>query len=226
MTQVINQTLSIPPIDIAAPETTETFTCAMGCFWAPDCMFGAMDGVVRTRVGYAGGTTEYPTYRNLGDHIETIQIDYDPEKISYEQLLDIFWNSHKPTRTVWKRQYTSALFFQDDNQEKLTRESREKIASKLDEKVNTELIGLKMFHMAEMYHQKYHLQGYEGLMIEYRDIYNNSIGDIINSTSAARVNGFIGGYGDISQFEKVFSDLGLSDDSFKLLTNIIKRNRR
>ena len=155
---------AIPPIDQSAPKNVETFTCAVGCFWGPDCRFGAMKGVVRTRVGYAGGTTPNPTYRNIGDHIETIQIDYDPERITYRQMLDMFWKSHNPARTVWKRQYASALFLENEHQEKLARETRDDIASMIEEKIQTEIIPLDKFYMAERYHQKYHLQGYEELM--------------------------------------------------------------
>lgn len=226
MSQIITDLASnkrMPPIDISAPKEIETLTCAMGCFWGPDCRFGAMDGVVRTRVGYAGGTTPNPTYHNIGDHIETIQIDYDPQKISYGQMLEVFWNGHKPTRTVWKRQYASALFFHNDHQEKLARETRDRISSDLGEEVRTELISFSEFYMAEMYHQKYHLQGYEELMAEYRSIYL-SLGDIVNSTSVARVNGYIGGYGNIRQFEQIFPLLGLSDDKQDFLKNIIKKN--
>ncbi|GJM15518.1 MAG: methionine sulfoxide reductase [Thermodesulfobacteriota bacterium] len=221
----INTSNVVPAIDISAPQNIETLTCAMGCFWGPDCRFGAMDGVVRTRVGYAGGTTDNPTYHSIGDHIETIQIDYDPQKISYEQMLEVFWNGHKPTRTVWKRQYASALFFHNDHQEKLATQTRDNLSSDLGEEVKTELIAFSRFYMAEMYHQKYHLQGYEELITEYRTMYP-SLGDIVNSTSAARVNGYIGGYGNARQFEEIFSQLGLSDDRQDLLKNIINKNQR
>ncbi len=221
----LNTSTALPPIDVSAPKKIETLTCAMGCFWGPDCRFGAMDGVIRTRVGYAGGTTPDPTYHNIGDHIETIQVDYDPKKISYEEMVNIFWDNHKPTRMVWKRQYASALFFHDEHQEKVARETRDRIESNLGEKVNTELIPFTKFYMAEMYHQKYHLQGYEELMNEYRAMYP-SLGDIVNSTSAARVNGYIGGYGNISQLEKEFPLLGLSEDKKVLLKEIIERNKR
>jgi len=75
---------------------SETATFALGCFWGPDASFGALEGVVRTRVGYAGGTTEGPTYKMIGDHTETIEIDYDPAVISYRELLEIFFDSHNP----------------------------------------------------------------------------------------------------------------------------------
>ena len=67
--------------------------------------------MIRTRVGYAGGTTNNPTYRALGDHAETIQVDYDPTQISYEELLEAFWTSHSPTSRPWSRQYASIIFY-------------------------------------------------------------------------------------------------------------------
>lgn len=222
---ILNSKSKIPQIDSLAPNKLETFTCALGCFWAPDCKFGVTEGVVRTRVGYAGGATKNPTYHNLGDHIETVQIDYDPAVISFEELLSMFWSSHKPTRTVWKRQYATALFFHNEHQEKLARETRDKISCSIGESVQTEIIPFNKFYMAEMYHQKYHLQGYEGLMAEYREIYTE-MADIVNSTSAARVNGYIGGYGDVSKFNEDFSTLGLSEDKENFLNDIIKKNQR
>ncbi|MCK5709840.1 MAG: peptide-methionine (S)-S-oxide reductase, partial [Deltaproteobacteria bacterium] len=108
---------------------------------------------------------------------------------------------------------------------KLARETRDEISSNLSEKVQTEIVFFDKFYMAEMYHQKYHLQGYEELMAEYRHIYP-SLGDFVNSTSAARVNGFIGGYGEIAQFEEEFPLLGLSADKVVFLKDIIDRNKR
>ena len=68
---------------------TETATFALGCFWGPDVTFGAVEGVVRTRVGYAGGTTADPTYRDIGDHSEALQVDYDPDAVSFDELVDV-----------------------------------------------------------------------------------------------------------------------------------------
>ena len=75
--------------------------------------------MVRTRVGYAGGLMDAPTYRNIGDHTETVQVDYDPRQISYAQLLDIFWKSHQPTRSSWSEQYKNAIFYHNEDQEKI-----------------------------------------------------------------------------------------------------------
>jgi peptide-methionine (S)-S-oxide reductase len=184
---------SIPPIDASAPAQTETATLALGCFWAPDSIFGSLDGVVRTRVGYAGGTTENPTYHNLGDHTETIQIDYDPTQISYEELLDIHWDSHNPTAQPWSRQYMSIIFYHDSDQHELAMESKQREEASLGSQVYTEIIPFSEFYLAEDYHQKYYLQQEPELMEELTTIYPNFC-DFVDSTAVARINGYVGGH--------------------------------
>jgi len=183
----------IPPIDASAPAQTETATFALGCFWAPDSIFGSLDGVIRTRVGYAGGTTESPTYYNLGDHTETIQIDYDPTQISYEQLLEIYWDSHSPTVQPWSRQYMSIIFYHNSEQRELAMETKQREEASLSRRVYTEIIPFSEFHLAEDYHQKYYLQQVPNLMKELVAIYPN-FADFINSTAVARINGYVGGH--------------------------------
>jgi peptide-methionine (S)-S-oxide reductase len=184
---------SIPPIDASAPAQTETATFALGCFWAPDSLFGSLDGVVRTRVGYAGGTTQNPTYHNLGDHTETIQIDYDPTQISYEELLDIYWDSHNPTGQPWSRQYMSIIFYHDSDQCELAMESNQREETSLGRLVYTEIIPFSEFYLAEDYHQKYYLQQQPELMEELAGIYPN-FADFVDSTAVARINGYLGGH--------------------------------
>lgn len=82
---------------------TKKATFALGCFWAPDSFFGTTKGVIRTRVGFTGGTKDLPQYRNLGDHTEAIELDYDPNEITYDKLLDIFWTHHDPTARTTKQ---------------------------------------------------------------------------------------------------------------------------
>lgn len=115
MNMITNRKMNNPPLDLIPSNATETATLAMGCFWSPDALFGSLEGVVRTRVGYAGGSTENPTYWDLADHTETIQFDYDPAKISYPDLLNIFFHNHKPIAEPWKRQYMSAVFIMIKN---------------------------------------------------------------------------------------------------------------
>jgi len=184
---------SIPPIDTSAPVQTETATFALGCFWAPDSIFGSLDGVVRTRVGYAGGTTESPTYHNLGDHTETIQIDYDPTQISYEQLLEIYWDSHNPTAQPWSRQYMSIVFYHNSEQRELAMETKQLEEVSPGRQVYTEIIPFTEFYLAEDYHQKYYLQQVPELMEELSAIYP-TFADFIDSTAVARINGYVGGH--------------------------------
>jgi methionine-S-sulfoxide reductase len=184
---------SIPPIDASAPAYTETATLALGCFWAPDARFGSLDGVVRTRVGYAGGTLENPTYHNLGDHTETIQVDYDPTQLSYEQLLEVYWDSHNPTRQPWSRQYMYMIFYHNSEQRALAMESKQTEEASLGCQVYTEILPFSEFYLAEDYHQKYHLQQVPDFMEELASIYPN-FADFMDSTAVARINGYVGGH--------------------------------
>jgi methionine-S-sulfoxide reductase len=99
-------------------------------------------------VGYAGGARENPTYHQLGDHTETLQIDYDPAKISYEKLLEIFWEEHDPTSRSWSRQYKAVVFYHDDEQKRLAIASRDRLAAKLGKTIHTEVLPYSRFYTA------------------------------------------------------------------------------
>ena len=114
--------------------------------------------MIRTRVGYAGGTKENPTYRDLGDLSETIQIEYDPTQISYEELLDVFWSSHNPQQRPWSTQYKSMILYHTDEQKMLAMESKGREETRLKSKVSTEIVPFSAFYLAEGYHQKYRLR--------------------------------------------------------------------
>ena len=105
--------------------------------------------MIRTRVGYAGGTMKNPTYHNLGDHTETIQIDYDPTQISYEELLDVFWDSHNPTSRPWSRQYMSIVFYHDEEQKRSAIETRDREGSRREGVIFTEIVPASQFYLAE-----------------------------------------------------------------------------
>jgi len=165
--------------------------------------------VVRTRVGYAGGTTENPTYRNLGDHTETIQIEYDPARISYEELLSIFWSSHSPTAQPWSRQYASIVFYHDETQRELAAKSKEQERTRRQAKIYTEIVPAGAFYPAEAYHQKYRLRNTPDLMQEFSAMYPDNA-DFVASTAAARVNGYLGGNGTCEQLQEEAGSLGLS----------------
>lgn len=212
----------IPPIDLKAPGQTETATLALGCFWGPDAQFGVTPGVIRTRVGYAGGRQPDPTYYDLGDHIETVQIEFDPMITSYQQLLDIFWRSHNPHKPGWLRQYMSAIFFHNTSQENLARETLEREFKKTNREIFTEILPYEKFYMAEGYHQKYYLRQHRDLVRDYIMIYPDE-NDFIHSTSAARVNGYVGGHGNLMTLEEEIESLGLSERGNEVLKEIVLR---
>merc|ERR1719318_211193 len=115
---------------------------------------------VRTKVGYAGGSKLTPNYRNMGDHTETVEVQYDPQTTNFKQLLDIFWNNHDPTSKC-SRQYMSAIFFHDEDQRELAEKS--KLIFNTNAPVTTRILQADKFYDAEMYHQKYLLQRHSAL---------------------------------------------------------------
>jgi peptide-methionine (S)-S-oxide reductase len=181
-----------------------------------------MDGVVRTRVGYAGGTTDSPTYQNIGDHSETIQIEYDPDKITYEELLKVFWESHSSTVQPWSKQYRSIIFYHDDEQHRLAMETRRHKEAETGRKVFTEINPFSRFYLAEDYHQKYYLQQVRELMSGLHTIYPD-FGDFVDSTVVARINGFLGGHGSLESLEERLFSFGLSPATSSRLVEITRK---
>ena len=137
---------------------------AAGCFWHVEEEFQKIKGVINTTVGYSGGTMKNPTYKavctDTTGHAESIQIEFDPKKVSYEKLLDIFWKIHDPTQLNRQgpdigTQYRSAIFYYKEKQKKAAIASKEKMQKKLKKPIVTEIIPVKEFYKAEEYHQKY-----------------------------------------------------------------------
>ncbi len=165
--------------------------------------------MLRTQVGYAGGTKKNPTYYSLGDHSETIEIEFDPRKVSYKQLIDIFWESHEPTARPFSRQYASFVFFHNDEQKRIAHETREKVEARKGHKVYTEIVPSGTFYPAEDYHQKYYLRRYEPLVKELSALYAGN-GNFTKSTAAAKINGYLGGNGTLEGLKHQMRDIGLS----------------
>jgi len=149
------------------PKNSETATFAGGCFWCMEAPFEKLDGVYKVVSGYTGGQTADPTYEEVSagrtGHAEAIQVSYDPEKISYEQLLDVFWRQIDPTDAGGSfvdrgSQYRSAIFYENENQKKLAEASRTKLeaSARFKEPVVTEILPLDKFYPAEDYHQDYY----------------------------------------------------------------------
>jgi methionine-S-sulfoxide reductase len=177
--------------------------------------------VVRTRVGYAGGTKPDPTYSALGDHSETIQLDFDPSRISYAELLKVFWENHQPLSQYVPRQYMSIIFYHNEEQRLIAEKSKADREQALGVTLYTEIIPYQEFNLAEDYHQKYYLQN--SLIInEYLQIYPG-MGQLINSTAVARANGYLGGNGTADVLETEIDQLGLSERGMELLRAAIER---
>ena len=189
-----------------APAATETATFGLGCFWGPDARFGAIPGVVRTRVGYAGGTTADPTYYSLGDHTEVVQVEYDPEELDYADLLDVCWSSHDPFGEAHKRQYRGVVLAHDDGQREAAEASKAALADRTGKSVATAVETLTEFTLAEEYHQKYELRSTPILGDELVDRYGPAV---VDSTVAARLNGFVAGHGTREHREQLLADIDL-----------------
>jgi peptide-methionine (S)-S-oxide reductase len=137
-----------------------------GCFWGVEAAFRQVEGVLATAVGYSGGRLENPTYENVCSgrtgHAEVVEVEYDPSKVTYEQLLDVFWESHDPTTLNRQgpdvgEQYRSAIFFFDSEQEAAARASKERLekSGRYKRPVVTEITPASKFFRAEEYHQRY-----------------------------------------------------------------------
>src|SRR5262245_50309222 len=141
-----------------------TATFGAGCFWGVEAEFRRVKGVTATAVGYEGGNSKSPTYQDVcmdrTGHAEVVQVEYDPAVVSYDDLLNVFWENHDPT-TLNRQgpdvgaQYRSVVFFHTAEQEAAARASKEKAQSRFRNKIVTEITPASEFYRAEEYHQKY-----------------------------------------------------------------------
>ncbi|KAJ1980525.1 hypothetical protein H4R34_002424 [Dimargaris verticillata] len=150
---------------MASPSpATEKATFAAGCFWSVELAFRRLFGVNQVRVGYAGGTNDSPTYEEVCSgstgHAEAVELNYDPNTVSYNDLLEVFWRKHDPT-TMNRQgndvgsQYRSAIFYHTQQQKQLAEHSKQQVEQKLGKPVVTQIIEATKFYPAEDYHQAY-----------------------------------------------------------------------
>ena len=172
--------------------------------------------MVRTRVGYCGGSTTSPTYHDLADHTEALQIDFDPDRISYPDLIERFWRAHDPTRRAWSRQYMAAVWCHDDTQRAAATELGERAAHEREAPLQTLIADAGPFHRAEDYHQKYRLRREVALVAELVDRYGSDRA-MVDSTAAARINGYIGGHARRAAALEALPQLMLSADGERRL---------
>lgn len=141
-------------------------TFAAGCFWGVEATFRQLPGVLSTRVGYTGGSLANPTYKDVctdrTGHAEAVEVEYDPGKISYPKLLDVFWENHDPTQLNrqgpdWGTQYRSAIFFHSAEQEQEAKASKQKLekSGQYSKPIVTQIVAAPEFFEAEDYHQQY-----------------------------------------------------------------------
>ncbi|MCB0865592.1 MAG: peptide-methionine (S)-S-oxide reductase MsrA [Solirubrobacterales bacterium] len=144
--------------------TTETATFAAGCFWGVEAAFREIEGVESTRVGYTGGHAPSPGYKQVcrgkTGHAEAVEVSFDPERVSYERLLDLFWSIHNPTtlnRQGWDfgSQYRSAIFTHGEQQATAAQASFERAQERTRRRIVTEIAPASEFWQAEDYHQQY-----------------------------------------------------------------------
>ncbi|XP_011013667.1 PREDICTED: peptide methionine sulfoxide reductase A5-like [Populus euphratica] len=185
----VSTSIRNPPPDY--PLKTAVF--ALGCFWRSEAVFGCLNGVVRTTVGYCGGSKLNPVYRSLGDHAESVQVEYDPKVISYSQLLEVFWVSHDSRQVFGQgpdvgNQYRSVIFTNGTEERRLAGVSKEREQLKLRSSVVvTQIQQLGTFYPAEPEHQKFELKQNPFL----RQLMGNlPEADLENSSLAAKLNGY------------------------------------
>ncbi len=161
------------------PDGLEVATFAAGCFWCVESEFEAIEGVEDVVSGYTGGETEYPTYEQVSakqtDHVEAIRLAYDPDKISYEKLLEAFWLVHDPTQEDGQGvdigpQYLSRVFYHNEAQQKAAEASKAAMdaSGRFNKPIATKILPADDFYVAESYHQDY----YTKKGIEYRSVFD------------------------------------------------------
>jgi len=144
----------------------EKATFAAGCFWGVEATFRRLAGVTATRVGYTGGHMNNPTYKDVctdsTGHAEGVEVTFDPAEISYDKLLDVFWENHDPTQLNrqgpdWGTQYRSAIFFHSPEQEAAAKASKERLekSHRFSKPIVTQIVPAETFYEAEEYHQQY-----------------------------------------------------------------------
>jgi len=145
---------------------TEKATFGAGCFWGVEVAFRNTKGVTQTAVGYLGGTMENPTYRDVctgrTGHAEVVEVEYDPQRVSYEELLKVFWDNHDPTQLNRQgpdigTQYRSAIFYHTPQQQQVAQTSKEQLEREgsFRRPVATQIVPASEFYRAEEYHQQY-----------------------------------------------------------------------
>lgn len=190
---------------------------ASGWFWSPDAQFGVLDGILQTRVGYSSGEEKNPTYENIKDHSECVEILYDSNVIKYKDLLKILKSTYNSSYASVMKQYASIIFYQEEEEKK---EAIEFLAS-LKKPNFTQIKKMSDFYLAENYHQKYYLQLNKELFKDIRSNFN-SYEEALFSKTSSRINGYLTGKGNLKLFLSQEKELKISDKMKIRLKNIVE----
>lgn len=181
-----------------------------------------MDGVYRTRVGYTGGEKEFPTYYSLGNHTESLQIDYDPSVVSYDELLDVFFAAHNPYSPPYSVQYKSAIYYANDAQRVAVEAKVVALEAESGKTIETHILPLETFYVAEDYHHKHNLRKVPLLIGEF-EAEHPTLSAFLDDPAVTWANGYVSGCGDLENLLSELPYFGLSPEGEALLKEIVEK---
>ncbi|APH13419.1 peptide methionine sulfoxide reductase family protein [Clostridium sporogenes] len=194
---------------------------SMGCFWSVEALFDSLDGVIKTYVGYTGGSTLFPTYNSIGDHLETVEIYYDSSKITFGNLLMVFEKNHNYTTRPNLLQYNSAILYNNENEKELCLNWKKSKEEELKKEVLTKISPIEKFYYGEFYHQKYYVQLEPVIMSNLRSKFSTG-NDLISSPLCHKLNAYLAGYSSLKNLNKEIKDFNLSKDAKNRLLSIVE----
>jgi len=198
----------------------KTATFGMGCFWGPAAEFAMVEGVIRTRVGYTGGDSLTPSYDNLDNHIEVIEVDYNPSLISYEQLIQKYFELYNGTERPYSLRVKSVIFYRSDDEYEIASKVKADYVHSIKQGVYTEIDPIDVFFLAEDKHQLSYLKQEISLYNEIKQIFPNNNQELL-SILASKLNGIIAGYGSEGQISDILSKSALSEASINRVMDIL-----
>ncbi len=202
---------------------TQSITLGMGCYWSPDALFGQLPGITSTRVGFAGGTTDNPNTRQTGDHTEMVEIEFDPEIISLESILNVFWSSHNPVNinNYRDRLYQSLILFRDPAQQHVIQEVMKSREEQGNGRPDTEVAPYAGFYPAEDRNQKFYLRRFPDAMDKLKALFATE-NELMGSTLAARLNGLAKGHTNLEKIIDEIRTWPISSEEQEAVIQLIK----
>ncbi|WP_240548436.1 peptide-methionine (S)-S-oxide reductase [Paenibacillus lignilyticus] len=204
---------------------TQMIALGMGCFWSPDALFGQLAGITRTRVGFAGGTTDNPPRSgHAGDHTEMVEIEFDPAVARLETILNLFWNNHNPANinNYRDRLYNSLILYRDEAQLSVIQEVMNNRGEQGKGVPETECMPYTVFYPAEDRHQKYFLKRYPDAIAKLRTLFPTE-DELTRATLAARLNGIAKGFANMDQIIHEIRTWKISHEEQEEIIDLIKQ---